>query len=102
MKLGAEVIGVSTDKLETQTKFAESLGLKFPMIGDADKRVAKAYGVLWPIIGLDRRITFVVDDGGVVRGVFQHELLPHKHVDEAIALLRELAEKRTAGQPAKP
>ncbi|MRG93940.1 redoxin domain-containing protein [Polyangium spumosum] len=91
--LGGEVVGVSTDKHETQCDFAKSLSVEFPMIGDADKRIAKAYGVLWPIIGLDRRITFVIDEQGIVRGVFNYELLPHKHVDDAIALLRELAAK---------
>jgi thioredoxin-dependent peroxiredoxin len=63
------------------------------MIGDADKRIAKAYGVLWPIIGLDRRITFVIDEKGIVRGVFSYELQPLKHVDDALALLRDLSKK---------
>lgn len=64
------------------------------MIGDSDKRIAKAYDVLWPIIGLDRRITYVIDDEGIIRGAFNYELLPTKHIDDAIALLRTLAAKR--------
>ena len=64
------------------------------MVGDSDKRIAKAYGVLWPIIGLDRRITFIIDGEAIVRGVFNYELIPHKHVDEALVLLRDLASKR--------
>lgn len=87
---------MSTDKHGTQCDFAKSLNVEFPMIGDSDKRIAKAYGVLWPIIGLDRRVTFVIDDKGIVRGVFNYELLPHKHVDDAITLMRDLASKRKA------
>ena len=87
---------MSTDKHETQCDFAKSLNLTFPMIGDSDKRIAKAYGVLWPIVGLDRRITFVIDAQGIVRGVFNYELLPHKHVDDALALIKDLSAQKKA------
>src|SRR4051812_6038433 len=42
---GASVVGVSTDDGETQCKFAESVGAPFPMIGDADGAITKAYDV---------------------------------------------------------
>jgi peroxiredoxin len=89
------VLAVSTDKHETQCDFATSLNIEFPMIGDSDKQVGKKYGVLWPVIRLDRRVTFVIDEEGVVRGVYNHELLPLKHVDDALSLLRQLAAKKT-------
>src|SRR5882672_6693026 len=58
---GAGVVGISTDDPITQCKFAESVHANFPLIGDADKSISKAYGVLWPLLGVTRRITFVVD-----------------------------------------
>jgi thioredoxin-dependent peroxiredoxin len=93
--MGGEVLGVSTDKHETQCDFAASLNVEFPMIGDSDKQIGKKYGVLWPVIRLDRRVTFVIDEDGIVRGVFNHELLPLKHVDDALALLRDLSQKKS-------
>ena len=36
----------STDDAETNTKFAESLTLDYPILSDPDKEVARAYGVL--------------------------------------------------------
>ena len=36
----------SIDKPETNRKFAESLELDYPILSDADKKVAAAYGVL--------------------------------------------------------
>ena len=41
----AQVLGVSMDTLETQTKFAESLDLPFPLLADPEGVAAKAYGV---------------------------------------------------------
>jgi len=45
-KAGAEVIGVSVDSLETQRRFAEKHGARFPLASDAKKEVSKAFGVL--------------------------------------------------------
>src|SRR5665213_2711661 len=45
--VGAEVIGISTDSLETQCKFAQSLKVTFPLIADANKKISASYDVLW-------------------------------------------------------
>ena len=58
------------------------------MIGDHDKKIAKAFGTARAIIGLDKRVTFVIDPKGIVRGVFHHELAVDKHVDEVLAMFR--------------
>ena len=41
----AQVLGVSMGNLETQTKFAESHNLPFPLLADPEGVAAKAYGV---------------------------------------------------------
>jgi thioredoxin-dependent peroxiredoxin len=84
------VIGISTDAHQTQCDFAKSLDVSFPMIGDSDRAISKAYGVSWPLLGVDRRVTFVIDAEGVVRGVFNHELQIGKHLEETRALLSKL------------
>ncbi len=66
----AQVLGVSTDTLETQKKFAESLKTPFPLLADADGAVAKAYGV-WNEAGYASRVTFVIDAESKVRAVFE-------------------------------
>jgi peroxiredoxin Q/BCP len=60
------------------------------MIGDWRGVIGKKYGVVWPILGLDRRVTFVIDRAGVVRRVFASELDPTGHVDDALAILRSM------------
>src|SRR5262245_5509720 len=56
---GANLVGVSTDEFDTQCRFASEMHAPFPLIADPDKRIARAYDVLWPLVGLARRYTFV-------------------------------------------
>ncbi len=91
--LGAEVVGVSVDSLETQCAFAKSLDATFAMIGDEDKKVSKAFDVLWPIIGKSQRVTFVIDGEGIVRDVFHHEILVNKHLGEVREAVKRLSRK---------
>jgi peroxiredoxin Q/BCP len=87
---GAEVIGVSTDDHQTQCDFAASAQASFPMIGDKTKEICRKFGVLWPILGLSKRVTFVVDAEGVIRGVFAHEIRIEQHIADVRALLETL------------
>jgi thioredoxin-dependent peroxiredoxin len=89
--LGAEVVGVSVDSLETQCAFAKSLDATFAMIGDQDKAVSRAFDVLWPIIGKAQRVTFVIDGKGIVRATFHHEIRVGKHIDEVRTVVKKLA-----------
>jgi peroxiredoxin Q/BCP len=59
----AQVLGVSTDDVATQKKFADSLKLPFPLLADSDKKMAAAYGVLVDE-GYADRVTFVIDKAG--------------------------------------
>ncbi len=63
--LGADVLGVSPQSVESHERFAEEKRLNVPLLADEDKSVARAYGVLaGPMV---RRAIFVVDEEGVVR-----------------------------------
>lgn len=89
-ELGAEVIGVSVDSLETQCAFAKSLEATFAMVGDRDKQVSRAFDVLWPIIGKAQRVTFVIDREGIVRDVFHHEVMVNKHLSDVRESVKRL------------
>ncbi len=39
------MVGISRDRPETQKKWKEKLGLRFPLLSDEDAEVQKAYGV---------------------------------------------------------
>ena len=62
------IFGVSTDDLETNKKFAESLNLEFALLSDTDGKASQAFGVLNER-KMSNRTTFVIDKKGVVREV---------------------------------
>jgi peroxiredoxin len=100
-ELGFEVIGISTDSPEEQCRFAQQLGVAYPMIGDRQGHVARAYGVLWPIIPLARRITYVLDERHVVAGVFHHEFQVSRHLDEVLRFCKQWP-SRPPHSPVRP
>jgi thioredoxin-dependent peroxiredoxin len=88
--LGAEIIGISADRFDQQCRFATDNKLPFPLVGDEDKRICDQYGVLWPLIKLPQRITFVVDEEGTIQAVFHHEVQISRHLDD----VRKFLERR--------
>jgi alkyl hydroperoxide reductase subunit AhpC len=61
------------------------------MVADPTRRLIEAFGVGWPLLGLARRVTFVVDGAGTVRGRVVSELMVRRHVDQALSLVEPLA-----------
>jgi peroxiredoxin Q/BCP len=64
--VGAQVLAISPQSVDSHDGFAAKHAFKFPLLADTDKRVAALYGTLGPL-GYPRRSAFVVDAGGVVR-----------------------------------
>ena len=66
-ELGAEVIAVSADSLDSHEAFAERLGgITFPLASDEMLEVAKAFDVVDESGKRSRRAVFVIDRGGTV------------------------------------
>ncbi len=68
---GAEILGVSQDQVSTQRRFRLHCATPFPFLSDAGGKVSKLYGVQLPAIKLTRRVTFLIDQGGIVREVVE-------------------------------
>lgn len=96
--LGAEVLGVSRDPHVKQCDFASRYEVQFPIIGDADGDICRAYAVdrrIWPIA---KRVTFLIDKEGFVIGRFSHELRIAAHLTDVLDALHKL---RAAAQPSQ-
>jgi thioredoxin-dependent peroxiredoxin len=81
-----EVIGVSSDSVETHQRFSQRCELPFQILSDVGKKVRELYGVK-STLGFSGRVTFVIDKEGVVRHVFSSQLQPTRHVKEALEAL---------------
>lgn len=69
-RAGVQIVGVSTDDCPKQQAFATKYGLPFPLVADADKKVAAAYGVLKPS-GTAKRVTFFINPDGTLAEVVE-------------------------------
>ena len=95
-KLGAIVLGVSPDEPKALKKFEDKFGLPFTLLGDADKKVGDAYGVIQEknmygkkVMGVVRT-TFIIGPDGKVKHIF-HKVKPEGHAEEVLAYLKSAA-----------
>jgi peroxiredoxin Q/BCP len=64
---GAEVVGISSDSIESHKKFAEHHELPLRLLSDSDRSVAKLYGAISLLPGRVARSVFVIDANGILR-----------------------------------
>jgi peroxiredoxin Q/BCP len=64
--LGAQILALSPQDVDSHLEFACREGLKMPLLADVDKAVGEAYEILGPL-GFYRRSVFVVDEAGIIR-----------------------------------
>lgn len=93
---GATLLGVSTDDFKTQCDFTESLASPFPMIADQDGSIARSFDIVWPLLKMVQRVTFVIDEQGIIRGAFHFELRIGQHAKSVVQLLSTMNDGKSA------
>ncbi len=63
---GAEVVGISTDTVESHNGFAEKNQLPLRLLSDADRKVSEMYGMKSWLPGRSARGVVVIDGNGKV------------------------------------
>jgi peroxiredoxin Q/BCP len=87
---GAEVIGVSSQSVDSHRRFASTNTLPFILLSDEDGRVRKLYGATSAFGLMAGRVTYVIDKRGIVRHMFSSQLNPTKHIEEALQIIKEI------------
>ena len=64
---GAEVVGISTNSVESHKSFAEHHDLPLRLLADDDAKVSELYGARSIIPGKVARSVFVIDRKGIIR-----------------------------------
>jgi len=82
-----DVVGVSSDTQETNDRFRESLDLPFPLVGDPQGDILRAYDVRWPIVGIAQRVTYAIGRNRKVLLAFHSELHMKAHAAEACGMV---------------
>lgn len=90
----AVVLGASTDTVDSHLGWIKSdarlQGLKFPLIGDVTKRIARDFGVLLDEQGIALRGTFIVDPTGRLRWSSVYDLDIGRSIEEVVRVLDAL------------
>ena len=86
--LGVEVFGISGDSVESHKKFAEKYNLPFQLLADTKNKVRKLFGVPSSFLILPGRVTYVIDDKGVVQYIFNSQFSAEKHIENALNIFK--------------
>ncbi|XP_050428031.1 peroxiredoxin-like [Adelges cooleyi] len=94
-KIDVHVIGCSCDShfshlafINTPKKLGGLGGLKYPLLSDFNKEIAKAYDVLIEPDGIPLRGLFIIDPKGCIRQITINDLPVGRSVDEVIRLVQ--------------
>lgn len=94
-KMGAVVLGVSKDSIDSHCKFRDKQGLRFPLLSDPEGATLEKYGAWGEKTNYGRtfmgiiRTTVIIDGEGVVRKIFP-QVRVKGHVDEVLAAIKAL------------
>ena len=95
-KLGAEVLGVSGQSVESHKSFATHYGLPFILLSDEGNKVRELYGVPSTMGIIPGRVTYISDKKGIVRHIFNSQTQAPRHVEEAKKTLMEIEKEEKA------
>jgi peroxiredoxin Q/BCP len=88
--LGAEVIGISSDSLQSHQKFASRYKLPFILLSDSNKKIRNQFGVPNDFLGLiPGRATYVIDKNGTVQLIFD-STSAKIHIQKALEILKRM------------
>jgi thioredoxin-dependent peroxiredoxin len=89
LALECQVVGASTDSVESHRAFAQKHALPFTLLADTGGALSQAFGVFKG--GMAQRTTFVLDrDGRVARSFF--DVTPRGHAQQILNFVRTMLE----------
>ncbi|MDQ8188137.1 peroxiredoxin [Pelagicoccus sp. SDUM812002] len=87
-ELDIPVFGVSRDKLDTHRRFKEEYKLPFELLADEDGSVAKSFKARIPLLGVNKRITYLIDEVQKIAAVHDELLGAETHVSAVLKALK--------------
>jgi peroxiredoxin Q/BCP len=87
---GAEVMGISSDSVESHRQFAEEQHLPFLLLCDEHASVRRLYKVPTTLGFIPGRVTYVLDQAGIIRHIFNSQINATQHVKEALETISAL------------
>ena len=90
-RLGAEVIGISTDSVSSHKKVVDKRKLPFILLSDIDKVASRAFKIPTMLFGLlPARVTFISDAEGKIIQTYRSDFSATDHVNVAVKALAQI------------
>jgi len=86
-----EVLGISQDTVSSHQKFKKEHNLPFKLLADVNGKVSRLYKATVPIVGMTRRISYLIDDQMVIKAIYENMFGAEKHIDEMISAVKAYA-----------
>ena len=89
--IGANIVGISVDDVDSHKKFSDKYKLPFTLLADEGGKTSKAYGVLrdYMLVKIAKRQSFIVNPDGIVVKHYE-KVDPDTHTAEVLADLKDL------------
>jgi peroxiredoxin Q/BCP len=89
--IGAEIVGISVDDVDSHKEFSDKYKLPFTILADEDAETARAYGVLrdYKLMKLASRQSFLVNPQGQIAKHYE-DVDPDTHTQAVLADLNTL------------
>ena len=87
--LDIPVFGISRDSIKTHLRFKEQHKLPFELLSDPSGITCKKYQALVPVIGVPKRITYLIDPQGKIVASYQNMFGAANHIKEMIKILKD-------------
>ncbi|KAL0578620.1 hypothetical protein V5O48_003363 [Marasmius crinis-equi] len=98
------VVGISGDSVDKQKVFVDKQKLTFPVLSDKEGKARKAYNVGRGLFGLTptARVTFIIDEKGVIRDGFESTINYGAHSKFVTQWLEKLEKEKEKGKGEAP
>ncbi|UTW64677.1 peroxiredoxin [bacterium SCSIO 12741] len=97
--LGATIYGISNDSPKSHREFIEKHRLPYSLLCDQGNKLRKLFGVPTGWLGLiPSRVTYIIDEQGVVQYVFNSQLNPEQHIKESLRVIRGMTSTNEGNQ----
>jgi peroxiredoxin Q/BCP len=91
LKYDCQVIGISSDSIESHKQFATRHNFNYILLADTNKEVRRLFGVPGSLFGLlPGRVTYIIDLDGKIRGIHNSQLNPVSHIEEALEVVKQI------------
>jgi thioredoxin-dependent peroxiredoxin len=87
-ELDAEVLGISSQSVESHQSFSKHHNLPYFLLSDINNGVRRLYGVSSTLGIVPKRVTFIIDKEGIIKYIFSSQLQPAKHAKQALLALK--------------